>query len=153
MSHVCRVLLVDDDDMHLQVARRAIERTKLRAEVVAVGTGGDALKSLGLAAGSPVPARRIAVVLLDLGLPGMSGWGGRARIRGSARQRTRPVVLVSASDRPEDVRRAYESGANSYLVKRHEREQPGNYLAEAARYWVELNVAADPSTAPASAGP
>lgn len=153
MSHVCRVLLVDDDDMHLQVARRAIERTKLRAEVVAVGTGGDALKSLGLAAGSPVPARRIAVVLLDLGLPDMSGWDVLARIRGSARQRTLPVVLVSASDRPEDVRRAYESGANSYLVKRHEREQPGNYLAEAARYWVELNVAADPSTAPASAGP
>ena len=48
--------------------------------------------------------------------------------------------MVSTSSRPDDVRRAYELGANSYLVKRFDAAgQPGEFIAQAARYWVELN--------------
>jgi DNA-binding NarL/FixJ family response regulator len=49
------------------------------------------------------------------------------------------VVVVSTSSSPDDARRAYELGANSYLVKRAETRDPGGWLAEAARYWVEMN--------------
>lgn len=61
-------------------------------------------------------------------------------LRSSPHTRSIPVVMVSASTRPDDARRAYELGANSYLVKRFGGDgQPGELIAQAARYWVELN--------------
>lgn len=142
------IVLVDDDEMHLVVAKRAIHRMQLAAEVRSATTGTEALRMLGLEAESAAQCLRIAVVMLDLGLPDLSGWQVLARIRGSQAMRGVPVVLVTSSDRPEDVSRAYELGANSYLVKRHEPGRPGSYLARAARYWVELNQASEPVPEP-----
>ena len=133
------IVLVDDDEMHLLVARRAIARLQLGADVLAATSGLEALHVLGLDSSAHPEAGRVAVIMLDLGLPDLSGWKVLERIRGSEDLRSVPVVLVTSSDRPEDVSRAYELGANSYLVKRHEPGHPGHYLARAARYWVELN--------------
>jgi DNA-binding NarL/FixJ family response regulator len=47
--------------------------------------------------------------------------------------------VLSSSDRKEDIQRSYELGANSFLLKRFDRRGPGTYIAEAARYWLELN--------------
>lgn len=135
------ILLVDDDEDHLYVARRAIARAELPAEIRVASDGSEALRELGLDPEVPEPPPPIAVVLLDVGLPGLSGWDVLKRIRESERTRRIPVVMVSSSSRPEDVRRSYELGANSYLVKRHDRTRPGGYLAEAAHYWVDLNEA------------
>jgi CheY-like chemotaxis protein len=135
-----RVLLVDDDESQFLVAERAIARAGLAAEVRGVGTGAEALAELGLAPGNARPPEPPAVVMLDLELPDMTGLDLLARIRASASLRTLPVVLVTSFDGPEDVRRAYEAGANSYLVKRPGDSPAGAYLAEAARYWLQLNV-------------
>jgi CheY-like chemotaxis protein len=145
MKNLPAILLVDDDEDHLLVARRAIERADLPADVRVAGAGDEALRVLGLHAPSADPPPPVKVVMLDLGLPDMSGWEVLKRIRASERTRRTPVVVVSSSNRPEDVRRSYELGANSYLVKRFDRRHPGDYLAEAARYWVELN---EPSRGP-----
>lgn len=153
MSTLPRILLVDDDETHLLVAQRAIARSGVAARVEVAGSGAEALRRLWLTAARPAAGESIAVVMLDVGLPDISGWDVLARVRRDPRLRTLPVVLVSSSDRPEDVRRGYEAGANSYLVKRHDDEHPGSYLAEAARYWVRLNVPADPHAEPAAAGP
>ncbi len=141
MSPLPVILLVDDDEMHLLIAQRAIARAELPVEVRLAGSGGEALRQLGLHPGATGPASAFALMLLDIGLPDMSGWDVLKRVRECARLRPLPVVVVSSSDRPEDVRRGYELGANSYVVKRHEVGRPGGYLAEAARYWVMLNSA------------
>ena len=87
---------------------------------------------------------RIALVMLDLRMPGMSGIEMLRRLRSDERTRQIPVVIVSSSDRPEEVRESYLSGANSYVVKRYESESPGGYLADVARYWVDLNEWPEP---------
>jgi len=134
------ILLVDDDDGHLIIAERAIRRSALDVEVHVAHTGQEALHELGLAEGQIVngePVLQPVLVMLDLSMPGVSGWDVLRRIRNH--HRNIPVVVVSSSGRPDDVRRSYEMGANSYLVKRYEADRPGGYLADAARYWVELN--------------
>jgi DNA-binding NarL/FixJ family response regulator len=50
--------------------------------------------------------------------------------------------VVSASDRSSDVRECYRLGANSYVVKRFDPARPGEYLVDAARYWLEHNEVA-----------
>lgn len=145
MSVLPVIILADDDEMHLIVARRAIAKLMLRAEVISVSSGSEALRVLGLEPNGGIAAKRIAVVMLDIELPDLKGWQVLERIRQSPALRSVPVVLVTSSDRPEDVSRAYELGANSYLVKRHEPGRPGDYIARAARYWVELNQASQPA--------
>jgi CheY-like chemotaxis protein len=141
MNHALpSILLVDDDEGHLMVAKRAIARSNLDVEVFVAHSGVEALRRLGLDAQDGPPIG-LVLVMLDLSMPGVSGWEVLRQIRQSDRAQRVPVVVVSSSDRPDDVRRSYELGANSYLVKRFEAERPGGYLADAARYWVELNEA------------
>ena len=136
------ILLVDDDDDYLFVALRAIERTGLRAEVRVACTCAEALTQLGIGNDSAASAHpRIGLVLLDLRLRGESGLELLRQMHQSERTRSIPVVVVSSSDLPDDVRQSYELGANSYVVKRYLAIPPGAYVAETARYWLQLNEA------------
>jgi DNA-binding NarL/FixJ family response regulator len=57
----------------------------------------------------------LACVLLDLQMPDMDGWTGLRRLRSA--HPTLPVVIVSASERPADVRAALEGGASGFIPK------------------------------------
>ena len=59
-----------------------------------------------------------AVVLLDLKLPRMSGFEVLGWLRAEPRVRRVPVVVLTSSRLRGDVGRAYDLGANSFLVKR-----------------------------------
>jgi DNA-binding NarL/FixJ family response regulator len=48
-------------------------------------------------------------------------------------------VVFSSSDHDADMRRCYELGANSFVLKHFDSRGPGTYIAEAAHYWLELN--------------
>lgn len=135
------VLLVDDDEDYLYVARRAIERANLRADVRVTRDGDEALRVLGLKPGGVEPAApyTVVVVLLDLRMPGLSGLDVLRQIRAHERTRELPVVVVSTSNLPDDVAKSYALGANSYIVKRMDSESPGGFVVDTARYWVELN--------------
>ena len=55
--------------------------------------------------------------MLDLNLPYWSGLEVLTWIRQQSRLRWLPVVIFTSSRRPDDVVKAYEAGANGYLVK------------------------------------
>src|SRR5215467_13248764 len=55
------------------------------------------------------------IVLLDLQMPGTDGWTGLARLQKSCP--TLPVVILSASEEPEDARRAIDAGAAGFVTK------------------------------------
>jgi two-component system response regulator len=133
------ILIVDDDDDFIQVARRAIRRAGLRVHVSVAHDGAEALTALGLSSEPVTRPETPAVVLLDLNMPVRNGWQVLDRIRDDAATRELPVVVISSSNRPDDVRRSYLLGANSFVVKRYDPGRPGSYVAEAIRYWVELN--------------
>jgi CheY-like chemotaxis protein len=83
----------------------------------------------------PLPS----LVLLDLKLPGKSGMDVLAWIRRDPHVRSTPVIILSSSEEPADLERAYALGVNGYLVKPLEFDG----LLEMARgilsFWVELN--------------
>ena len=111
------------------------------AEIETARDGAEVFHHLGLnGSGAEQPALDgLAVILLDLNMPVLDGWEVLRRLRADRRTHRIPVVIISTSDRPQDVQKSYELGANSFVVKRFESKDPGGYLAETARYWVELN--------------
>jgi len=99
-----RVLVVDDD----RVLRMALSR--LLAESYEVEEAGDGDEALAKAA-----ARRFDLVLLDIGLPGMSGLDVLARLNGDSLHPR--VVMMTADDTPETLLRAITDQAYDYIVK------------------------------------
>lgn len=133
------ILLVEDDRDEVRVALRALDRAGLDVPVQVVGDGQEALRALGLEDDACPPLPR--VVFLDLKTPRVDGWEVLRRMRANPRTVDLPVVVISSSDRPEDIQRSYALGANSFLHKHFDPRGPGRYFADAAHYWLELNHA------------
>lgn len=135
------ILLVEDDREEVDVALRALGRAGLGESVEVARDGLEALEALGLERSVNGAAARPRVVFLDLKMPRVDGWEVLRRIRETPRTACLPVVVLSSSDRDDDVLRSYELGANSFVVKHFDARGPGTYIAEAARYWLDLNQA------------
>lgn len=137
------ILLVEDDPTDVVVALRALRHAHLE-KVCVVRDGDEAIQVLQLdgkdMTEGPRPPRP-RVIFLDLKMPKVDGFELLREIRSAEHTRDIPVVVVSSSNREADVRTCYRLGANSFLVKRHDPSRPGGYLADAARYWLELNCA------------
>ena len=134
------LLLVEDDGDYVDLIERALGKLGLVAELRVVRDGKEALDLLGLDDARSIDFSSLPrVVFLDLKMPRVDGWEVLRRMRASPRTARLPVVVVSSSDRPGDIQRSYALGANSYLLKRFDPRGPGTYLAEAARYWIEMN--------------
>lgn len=105
------LLLIEDDPAQARLLAEVLHGREPRWTVTAVRDGAVALAYLRRGAALP------ALVLLDVKLPRMMGHEVLAAIRADATWRHLPVVMLSSSDAPEDVRRAHELGALRYLVK------------------------------------
>jgi two-component system response regulator len=139
--HGKTVLIVEDDSDELDVAVRALRRAGMNLEVEIARDGQQALECLGIEASSDgAAAVRPSVIFLDLKMPRVDGCQVLSKIREHEATADLPVVVLSSSNRSADIQRSYQLGANSFLVKHNDRRSPGAYIAEAAHYWIELNV-------------
>jgi CheY-like chemotaxis protein len=106
----------------------------------AVGDGADAIDYLrGVDDYSdrsrfPVPA----LILMDLKMPRVDGFEFLAWLRREPGLKLIPVVVLSSSNLPHDVKRAYELGANSFVVKVQDNTTLPDTLQTLASYWLEI---------------
>lgn len=108
MPRQARILLVDDRVENL-IALDAI-LSPLNQILVPVQSGEEALQAL--------LAEEFALVLLDILMPGMSGFETATRIKGEARTRDVPIIfLTAAGPQPEQAFLGYASGGVDYLAK------------------------------------
>ena len=135
------VLLVEDNPADEELTLRALRSIKLANRVLVARDGAEALDYLfgrGIHAGRET-GHRPKVVLLDLKLPKLGGIEVLEKIRGDERTRTMPVVVLTSSREEPDIRRCYDLGVNSYLVKPVEFEAFVKAVAEVGLYWLLLN--------------
>lgn len=110
------VLLIEDDPGDALMARETFElaNKNCRFHVVADGPAGlRFLRRAGEYADAPVPR----LVLLDLNLPGLHGLEVLAAIKSDPDLTIIPVIVLSSSRHPDDIRRSYAAHANAYIVK------------------------------------
>jgi len=133
VSPAGEILLVEDAEIHVEFARLAFEREGQRAALRIARDGESALDLLD-AAGDRPPK----LILLDLGLPRMSGFEVLQAVRrhGNEHVRRTPVVVLTTSRAPSDVRRAYDLCANSFVSKPLELDDYCELIGEVRRWWL-----------------
>jgi CheY-like chemotaxis protein len=126
-----RVLVADDNEDHRFLTTYALRNASpsVPLSVVGVEDGAQTLDYL-YARGAYVSRQLPDILLLDLSLPRADGFEVLDTVKKDPNLSYIPVVILTSSDRPEDVRRAYAGGANSFVTKSRD-------LGPLVHYWIE----------------
>jgi two-component system response regulator len=133
------VLLVEDNPDDEALALLALGAVKVPHDVVVCRDGRAALAYMAAVNAGRDRDSVPALVLLDLKLPGIDGFDVLKAIRADGPGRLCPVVIVSTSDEPEEVHRAYVLGANAYIRKPVDFGVFAKGASVLMTFWLELN--------------
>lgn len=139
--HNKTILLVEGNLQDEMLTLRALRKVNLANEVTVVRDGQQALDYLfhegefADQTGTELPA----VVLLDLGLPRLSGLEVLERLRADPRTRLLPVAVLTSSDEEQDRLRSYASGANSFVRKPLDFAEFAVAVSKVGVYWMAVN--------------
>jgi CheY-like chemotaxis protein len=107
MSMRKKILLVDDSPTVLLMERILLEGGPY--EILSATNGEDALKT--------ALSERPDAILMDVVMPGMSGFEVCRRLRAAEATRTTPIILVTTRSNSESLERGYASGCSDYVIK------------------------------------
>ena len=135
------LLLVEDNPQDLELSLRALRKANLANRIHVARDGAEALDFIFCE--GPHGARQIAngpkVILLDLKLPKVDGLEVLKRVKGDARTKVIPVVVLTSSQEQSDVVESYGLGVNSYIVKPVNFERFAEAVRDLGLYWLLLN--------------
>lgn len=135
------ILLVEDNRQDEILILRALKKSNLANVVDVARDGQQAVDYLfgegefAHRAGADLPA----AVLLDIGLPRLSGLDVLTRLRAHPRTRVLPVVILTSSDEEKDRLKSYENGANSFVRKPLDFAEFAETVARLGIYWLVTN--------------
>lgn len=135
------ILLVEDNSQDEKLILRALRKVHLVNQVDVVRDGQQALDYLfregefADRGGVDLPT----IVLLDIGLPRVSGLEVLKRLRDDSRTHLQPVVMLTSSDEERDRLASYEDGANSFVRKPLDFAEFAETVARLGIYWLAVN--------------
>lgn len=126
------ILIVEDNLSHLNLTKYALESNNIRGNIFTVRDGQEALDYLFRRAAYADSSRYPLpdLILLDLNLPKRDGREVLDIVKQHETLKRIPIIIVSTSDREEDVRFAMEKGVVAYISKSMGFEKFNESLAE-----------------------
>jgi two-component system, chemotaxis family, response regulator Rcp1 len=132
------ILLIEDSRADAKIIERALREGAVSHRLTVIPDGKHALDYLfRLRDDAAATDREPDLILLDLNLPGMDGCQVLTRIKSDPFLRMIPVVVLTTSDREEDIFQTYQAGANTYISKPHEYPRYRELVATLEHYWVD----------------
>ena len=132
------VLVVEDEEDSVILLERAFRKAAVVNPIRAVSDGVQAIDFLSkLPAGSPAPV----ITLLDLKMPRKGGIDVLNWVRSHPELKSLVVIVFTSSKQKDDIERAYQAGANSYLVKPTSMHDLTELIMDVRNYWFKHNQA------------
>ena len=135
------ILLVEDNADDEALTIRALKKNNLQNELIVARDGAEAIEYLfgeGQYDGRDI-TQLPALVLLDLQLPKIDGFGVLKRLRASEHTKHLPVVILTSSAEQEDILNGYGLGANSYVRKPVDFDEFIKTVGQLGPYWLIIN--------------
>lgn len=144
------ILLVEDNPGDVRLTKEAFRGHRIANRMHVSETGEDALRFLH-GEGEYADAARPDLILLDINLPGISGFDVLQDIKNSEDLRSIPVVILTTSEAEIDILRSYNLHANCYITKPVDFGKFLEVVGSIESFWlmvVALPDGARPSTDP-----
>ncbi len=135
------IILVEDNPDDAALTMRAFKSHKLGNSLVHLKDGQEAFDYIfhGKEFHGRQFTDRPKVILLDLKMPKINGIEVLERVKGDSTTKHIPVVILTSSEEDPDIKRCYELGANSYIVKPVEFDNFSKTVVDLGLYWLVLN--------------
>jgi two-component system response regulator len=135
------VLLVEDNPHDAQLFLLAMKKKGLDSKIFVVKNGAEAVEFI-FAKGQYAHrgnSSSLKVIFLDLKLPKLNGFEVLELVRADKKFTGLPVVVHSSSAVEADISRAFDLGANSYVVKPIDFKEHAKTMTDAVEYWININ--------------
>lgn len=133
MKHL---VLVDDSADQIELMELALRTLGIARPVRTYSCGEDCVAAIDRGELQP------GLIVLDVNMPGLDGPATAARIRRLPGGKLVSIVMMSTSEQPEDLRRAREAGADSYVLKPLGRRSWTDVMAGVTSYWFGEDIGA-----------
>ena len=141
MNNQIEVILVEDNEDDAALVIRALKKNNLANNLVHLKDGVEALDFI-FATGQ-YEGRQIKnspkVILLDLKMPRVNGIEVLQKVKSDPRTEAIPIVVLTSSGEDPDIKKCYELGANSYIIKPVEFDNFSKAVSDLGLYWILLN--------------
>ncbi|MDB6066506.1 MAG: two-component system response regulator [Pedosphaera sp.] len=131
------ILIIEDDPNDVLLLKKALSRAGINNPIQVATDGAQAIRYLqgegeyGDRLRFPFPS----VIFTDLKMPRMSGFDVLQWLRTHQECSVIPLIILTASKMDEDVRKAYQLGANAYLVKPSSIEELQEMVKASYEFW------------------
>jgi CheY-like chemotaxis protein len=125
-----RILLAEDDRTTASLIKIALQRTGVSHNLDMVHDGDSAIAAL------EHPDAAADLLLLDLHMPGRNGFDVLEHVKRQEHLRRIPVVMLSSSQMPQDVSRAYDLHANAYVLKQPDFSELCRSMDGVVQFWL-----------------
>jgi len=146
------ILLVEDNADHATLTMRALRDGNMLNEIFWVRDGQEAVDFLYRSGRYAAPALvpRPGLILLDIRLPKLDGHEVLRQIKSDPMLRSIPVIMLTTSERDDEINACYEAGVNSYVSKPVKFGDFAQTIKSLKLYWIVVNHLPDsPSPQPA----
>ena len=126
------LVLIEDSEEDYTAFLRALKRQRDDVKVTRFADGESFLETMRSGSLPRLPS----VIVLDLNLPALSGHEVLREIREDAAMRGLPVIVLTTSANPEDIRRTYDLNVGGYIVKQGTFEGFREKIESLADYWL-----------------
>jgi len=126
------ILIIDDNPDDVEITKRTLARMDRKVEVKTAPRGEAALELLH--SGTALPE----LILLDLKMPGMSGFDTLRKIRADRRMKHIPVIVVTSSSLEADEKEGCEAGADGFLHKAFDIDLFGREIKAVLERWLKI---------------
>ena len=124
------ILLIDDNPAEIILSKKALEKADVPTNVNAANDGEEALQFLE-SSETPLPH----LIFLDVNMPGMDGKKFLEIIKADERWRHIPVIILTSSSAPKDIKQCYALYASAYVVKPKVIEEYKTLLKALEGFW------------------